>query len=218
MKILTVVVPRNQGEIISETARKAGAAGATILQGKGTAQNQVLQLLGLGDSEKDIVFILVPLSAYTVIENAIIERTKQEKTHYGILFSRNVHFFLKNTKVILDKSVKEEDSVNYKATHELVTIIVNAGFADDAMTAARKAGASGGTIITGRGTGKAEDVTFFGITIVPEKEILLILVEKGKSSLIINAIKNLDCLSGPGSGIAYCSDVVDFVQLGKELK
>jgi nitrogen regulatory protein PII len=215
MKILTAIVPHNQGEVIAEAARKAGAAGATIQQGRGTAHNQILQMLGLGDSEKDIVFIVVPLQKYSSIEQAIISKAKPAKPHYGILFSRNVNYFLKNTKIVFNQPI-EEDPMTQNATHELITIIVNAGFADDAMAAARKAGASGGTILSGKGTGKAEDVSFFGIAIVPEKEVLLVLVEKGKSSAIMNAIKNLDCLSGPGTGIAYCSEVSDFIQLGKD--
>lgn len=215
MKSITAIVPHNQGEIIAETARHAGAAGATILQGRGTAHNQVLQMLGLGDSEKDIVFIIVPLDSHQAIRNAIIAKSIHSKPHYGILFSRNVHYFLKNTKILFNQPI-EEGPMNQNTTHELITIIVNAGFADDAMAAARKAGASGGTILSGKGTGKAEDVSFFGIAIVPEKEVLLVLVEKGKSSAILNAIKNLDCLSGPGTGIAYCSEVSDFIQLGKD--
>ncbi|HOS31446.1 MAG TPA: P-II family nitrogen regulator, partial [Treponemataceae bacterium] len=149
---------------------------------------------------------------------AIISKAKPAKPHYGILFSRPVTFFLKNTDVVYDISPEEADSMKNAITHELITIIVNAGFADDAMDAARKAGASGGTILNGRGTGKAEDVSFFGITIVPEKEVLLILVEKGKSPAILEAVKNLECLTGPGTGIAYCTEVSDFVQLGKDTK
>ena len=67
-------------------------------------------------------------------------------------------------------------------------------------------------------SGRAEDVSFFGITIVPEKEVLLILVEKGKSPAILEAVKNLESLTGPGTGIAYCTEVSDFVQLGKDTK
>ncbi|HOE07334.1 MAG TPA: P-II family nitrogen regulator [Treponemataceae bacterium] len=218
MKILTAIVPHNQGELIAEAARKAGAAGATIQQGRGTAHNQILQLLGLGDSEKDIVFIVVPLASYPAIEKAIVDKSKLAKPHYGILFSRHVHYFLKNTDVIFDQQIEEADSMKNTNTHELITIIVNAGFADDAMEAARKAGASGGTILNGRGTGRAEDVSFFGITIVPEKEVLLILVEKGKSPAILEAVKTLESLTGPGTGIAYCTEVSDFVQLGKDTK
>ena len=106
--------------------------------------------------------------------------------------------------------------MNKETSHEMIFIIVNSGFADDVMTAARKAGAHGGTVLNARGTGKQEDVKFFGITIVPEKEILLIITEKEKSAAILDAIKALDCFATPGSGIVFSSDVDNFTILGKK--
>ena len=73
--------------------------------------------------------------------------------------------------------------------HTLLTVIVNHGYADDVMAEARKAGAAGGTILNARGTGKEEDVKFFGITLVPEKEMLLIVAENAKAPAILEAIQ-----------------------------
>ncbi len=47
---------------------------------------------------------------------------------YWLLFSRHVHYFLKNTDVIFDQQIEEADSMKNTNTHELITIIVNAGF------------------------------------------------------------------------------------------
>ncbi|MBR4824058.1 MAG: P-II family nitrogen regulator [Spirochaetaceae bacterium] len=105
-----------------------------------------------------------------------------------------------------------------EATHTLISIIVNDGFADDAMAAARKAGAGGGTIINARGTGREDDAKFFGITIVPEKEMLLILAEKSKADAILDAVRSLPCLQTKGTGITYCIDVNDFAPLGTPRK
>ncbi len=58
--------------------------------------------------------------------------------------------------------------------YTLITVIVNSGYAEAVMAAARSGGASGGSILNARGTGTEEDVKFFGITLVPEKEMLLI--------------------------------------------
>ena len=83
------------------------------------------------------------------------------------------------------------------------------------MHAARKAGAGGGTIINARGTGREEDVKFFGITIVPEKELVLILAEQEKAPRILEAIRATPCLTERGMGIAFCIGVERFVSLGK---
>ena len=101
-----------------------------------------------------------------------------------------------------------------EADHVLITFIMNRGYADDAMIAARKAGARGGTILNARGTGKDEDVKFFGITLVPEKEILLIVVDAALADAVLEAVKEVPCLSEPGCGIAFRISVEDFFQLG----
>ena len=60
--------------------------------------------------------------------------------------------------------------------YEAVFCVINAGFADAVMYAARKAGAGGGTIIKGRGTAPLEAEKLFKITVEPEKEIVMMLV------------------------------------------
>ena len=99
---------------------------------------------------------------------------------------------------------------------DLITVIINKGYADDAMAAARKAGAGGGTVINARGTAREDDAKFFGMHIVPEKEMLCIVVEHEKKDAVLEAIRTLPCLAEPGSGIAYCSAVSEFVMLGKK--
>ena len=58
-KLLVSIVPHDSGELISNAAKSAGAGGGTIAMGRGTACNGVLQLLGLGDTSKDIVYIIL---------------------------------------------------------------------------------------------------------------------------------------------------------------
>ena len=60
-------------------------------------------------------------------------------------------------------------------TYELIFCIVNTGFSGTVMDAARSAGATGGTILRGRGSAGKEAEDFFHIQIEPEKEIVMIL-------------------------------------------
>ena len=61
-------------------------------------------------------------------------------------------------------------------THELIICIVNTGFTDVVMDAAKEAGARGGTVVHGRGTANKEAEEFFGISVQPDKEMVMILV------------------------------------------
>ena len=63
--------------------------------------------------------------------------------------------------------------------NELIVAIVERGYADDVMKAARSAGARGGTILHARGAGNEARDRFYGVTIQSEKEMVLLVVEKG---------------------------------------
>lgn len=93
--------------------------------------------------------------------------------------------------------------------YELIFTILNRGFSDLAMDSARQSGATGGTIITARGTGAKEVEKLFGLTISQEKEIILILTPKEKRNDIMSAICKSAGLNTQGKGIAFSLPVDD---------
>lgn len=208
--VIITIVPRNNGELVTHAANEAGAFGGTILMGRGTAANSVLQILGFGDSAKDIVLIVTSSDKKEAIKDSVINAAKEKKQPFGVLFTLDATDFFKAG------SRHSEENMNGNSEYKLITAIVNKGYADDAMDAARKAGAGGGTIINARGTAKPGDSTFFGVEIVPEKDMILIAAESSKADEILEAINSLPCLSTPGSGIAFASPASDFTVLGKQ--
>ena len=100
---------------------------------------------------------------------------------------------------------------NYK--HEVIICIVNSGFSEAVMDAARELGARGGTVIRGRGTANAEAEKLYGIAIQPEKEIVMILVESALKNDILHALYKSVGLKTPGQGIAFAMPVEDVVGL-----
>ena len=95
----------------------------------------------------------------------------------------------------------------------MITAIVKKGFYEAAMSAARSAGARGGTVLNARGTGTAETTHFLGVAIEPEKEILLILTETSQRDEIMKAINRAVGLNTPGNGIAIALPVEDVAGL-----
>ena len=71
---------------------------------------------------------------------------------------------------------------------ELVVCIVNAGFSQNVMEAARAAGARGGTILRARGSANPESEEFFNITIQPDKEMVMILVPVGIKDEVLKTV------------------------------
>ena len=102
--------------------------------------------------------------------------------------------------------------------HEVIFAIVNSGFAEDVMDVARKHGARGGTILTGRGVAREEAVAFFGIPLHTEKEILMMVVEKTIKNAVLNAIYEEMGMGKPAQGIAFTLPVSDVAGLVKEQK
>jgi nitrogen regulatory protein P-II 1 len=86
---------------------------------------------------------------------------------------------------------------------ELIVTIVKKGWAERVVQASRKAGAEGGTIIMGRGTGIHEMQTLLGLPIEPEKEIVLTIVNPEQTDAVLNAIIEGADLEKPGMGIAF---------------
>jgi len=105
---------------------------------------------------------------------------------------------------------------------ELIVTIVKRGQSDKVVKASREAGATGGTIIYGRGTNLHDDDSIFGMKIQPEKEIIITLVEQNEKEKIMNKICKDAGLDNGKDGIIFTLPVNDivgtrkFMQLKKE--
>ena len=99
--------------------------------------------------------------------------------------------------------------------HEVILCVVNAGYSDMVMDAAREFGARGGTVINARGTANIEAEKLFNIAIQPEKEIVMILVESAIRDDILHALYQKVGLQSEGKGIAFCLPVEKVVGISK---
>ena len=98
-------------------------------------------------------------------------------------------------------------------SHELIMCIVNTGFTDVVMDAARDKGARGGTVIHARGTANKEAEEFFHISVQPDKEVVMILVPSEIKDDVLHAIYQAAGLKTAGQGIAFAMPVTNVVGL-----
>ena len=108
-------------------------------------------------------------------------------------------------KIIMAKSKK--------VATDAIFCIVNKGFTDLVMVAARKVGATGGTLLHARGTGNQDFEKFYGIAVTPEKEIVIIVVKKEMTDKVLLSINEAAGLDSPGQGIAFALPVADYLGL-----
>ncbi|MDD2209181.1 MAG: P-II family nitrogen regulator [Bacilli bacterium] len=94
-------------------------------------------------------------------------------------------------------------------------IIVNAGFADQAVEVAQNCGATGATILSARGSG-AKYSSFLGIHYEPEREIIISVVSQDVAKNIIDAIDNSLGKNTPMNGICFTMPVDHMTSLKKE--
>ena len=87
--------------------------------------------------------------------------------------------------------------------YEMIFCIVNSGFSDTVMDAAKSAGARGGTVIRGRGTADREAEELFHIAIHPEKDIVMIIVPTAIKDAVLHALYDAVGLDSAGQGIAF---------------
>ncbi|MFA7119747.1 MAG: P-II family nitrogen regulator [Sphaerochaetaceae bacterium] len=204
--LILAIVQKGKAQAMIAQAKLAGSDGGTILFARGTASSSLLSVLGLGDSHKEVLLVL---AAEEKCE-AIIHAMEEVPRLCGLIATVNcTRSFLQQTTCTSKKEPIMEGE------WEIINVICNQGYAEEIMEAARNAGAGGGTVLNGRGTGTPDDVKFFGTSLVPEKEMLLILVDKQKVDGVFTAITSLSCLHETGSGIVYTLPVSNFKILGE---
>ena len=106
--------------------------------------------------------------------------------------------------------------------YEVIFCIVNAGYSELVMDAAKEVGARGGTVIQAKGTANKEAEEFFHIIIQPDKEIVMILVPAETKDAVLHAVYQSAGLNTAGHGIAFSMAVEHVVglsgtEIGKQI-
>ena len=220
-KMFVCLTGRHRGEMLVSIAKAAGARGGTIGLGRTVGDNALLRALSLADVQQDILFLLLGPEKDAVVSAIMQAARDNPKKLEGSALILDVCGMMVR-KAPADDSQQCQNAPasgdgrdRMESGYELITVITNSGYADDVMAAARKAGATGGTITTARGTGTEEDVKFFGITLVPEKDMLMIVAAKDKVQDIVKAVSAVPKLCEPGGGIVFTQNVEEFLVLGK---
>ena len=72
--------------------------------------------------------------------------------------------------------------------HSLITAVVDQGYSEAVMEAARAAGAGGGTVVHSRRLGDKEALGFWGMSIQEEKDMVFIVTDNEHKLKIMQAI------------------------------
>ncbi|MBQ7520998.1 MAG: P-II family nitrogen regulator, partial [Clostridia bacterium] len=89
---------------------------------------------------------------------------------------------------LTDNKPMDSEKPKMEFAHELIYVILNEGYSDMVMDAARPAGAGGGTVISAKGTMIKPTEKFHGMSIADEKEVVLIVASAKNKADIMRAI------------------------------
>jgi nitrogen regulatory protein PII len=227
LEFLITIVNESQDGAIVKILTDNNAAVAFSSHGKGTASSDLYEVFGLSNNNKHVVFSVIKESAWPAIRKGLQERFAISNYAKGVAILVDIdsvcgvsaYKFLTNTRTLTEgKGVIAVENIEKKDDYQVVMAIVNDGFTDLVMDAAKKAGARGGTILTAHGTGNTDIAKFFGVVITPEKQIVMILVPKAIKDKVIESIYKEVGINTKGQGIAFsfpCSDVVGIVSDSK---
>jgi Nitrogen regulatory protein PII len=196
--LFIALVNRNNGNKIIHAMREAGAPGCTRLAGHGYPGQA-----GANYMVHDVLCSLLYCEGGPLLKAAaaVCNKNKEIKMLALLAKADNGVASLGPTTPLKESCVK------------LIVSIVRNGKAKGIMRAARQAGATGGTLIKAQGTGTKEDVIFFGISMVPEKDMLLIVAPPEKARDIFQAVNSQPIFQEAGGGIAFALDVADLQSL-----
>ena len=223
---LMIIFPNGQASAIMDLMIQADSAVCFLCHGKGTATKDIYEVLGLGENHKQIVLSLIKENNWAKLKELLLKRFAISEWSRGVAYvikigslcGVSVYKMLTDNRGLAEKgeTPMANDPIEKKSDYEVVMVIVNDGFTDLVMDAARKAGAKGGTIITARGTGNKDIEKFFGVVITPEKQVVVILVPKKIKDEVISAIYKEVGINTKGQGIAFSMPAADVVGIVEE--
>lgn len=180
--------------------------------GKGTANKEMLEYLGVGSTEKCVLFSFLTLKKSKELLKEMEKKMQLRKVGAGLSFTIPISSVgSKKTLDLLFGDISNEEGEGYEmeTENEVIVVITNRGYVDKVMEAARAAGANGGTVIHARGTGIAQAEKFFGATIGAEKEMIFIVTSSSKRNEIIKTVKAEAGINTDAQSILFSLPVTD---------
>jgi nitrogen regulatory protein PII len=219
-KLFITIADKDKTNRVMKLFKRYNVSNSCSMNGLGTASGSLLSYFGLDEVKKNVVLTVVPCVLESKIMYDLHNKLKMYEPGNGICISISITSasrYLSNMYKDINVS-KEEYTIMKEKEYELVVLIVSEGYASQAMDAAKRVGANGGTLINGIGLGSKEATKFLGITIEPEKDVVLIITEKEEKRKVMEEITKEVGLSKEGRGILFAIPVDNVVGLTEKLE
>ena len=188
----------------------------------GTASSEMLDVLGLGGVDKSLFVSFLPKYLADKMLVKLNKTLKLEAAGSGIAFTlplsgvNNLLFkMLRHYEETEEQTGKKGDGVMAEYKYVMIASIVNQGFSEEVMNAARSAGAAGGTIIHSRRVGDQNALSLWGLSIQEEKEIVMIVADNEHKLDIMKAISEKCGMHSDAKGIVVSLPIDNVVGISE---
>ena len=201
---LITISDRDRAEMLSAIYHAAGTGMVLTKLGRGTATGEQLSSYGLDATEKAVVSTVADAEQTRQIFRAAKRKLFIDIPGNGVMMAIPLKSVAGGrTLGFLTDSTQTGGKPAMDFSHELIMAIMNEGYSDTVMDAARSAGAGGGTVLHAKGTQPGESSQFFGLSIAEEKEMLLILTAAGDRSRIMRAVMDHAGVQSPAHTVMF---------------
>ena len=207
IRLMVIILDRGKGVRAAELFASYGLPLHYGTPGRGTANSELLDYLGLGETEKDVVFSLVPGFTVPGLLQAAGEKLQLATPGKGILFTMPLSAVSGAAARFINSQAhragtEQEEHMPEQGKNELIVAVVNSGCTDTVMAAAKLAGARGGTVLHGRRVGEeAEKNSDSGVWL--EKDIVTILAPRELRLPIMEAVNKAAGVATESHGVLF---------------
>lgn len=184
LKLLVSIVEHGQGKSVIRFYEKNQVQVHYQSKGRGTASSDLLDVLGLGGTERDVVFSLAAGSLCDRLMRQLRGESGEALRVKGIAFLMplNAISSIPGAQLLRQGTGEHRNGgdghMEQERDNSLVLIVVNQGHTEEVMNTARGAGARGGTILRSRWAGQEEAASIYGIPLQAEKELIAIVASR----------------------------------------
>ena len=219
MKVILSIVERGQGAAIMRLYRKRQVPIHIQCAGKGTATSEIMDILGLGSSEKDVVISFAAASAAKKLLHDLDNELRGHTGGAGIVVSvpiSGLNSLIANLAAYHAESLKGKEGSNEmeRTENSLILVVCAQGCTDDVMATAKTHGARGGTVIKGRLSGREELEQAYEVELKAEREIVAIVVPTDLRGPIMEAINAEHGLRSEAQAALCSLPIEQIVRLG----
>ena len=207
LRLFVLITTRKQADIATKVFHECGIPSHNRLHASGTAPNEIMDMLGLGNTDKILLFTMMPKTFADMMlrkmHNALLLGTPNS----GIAFTMPVNGANNLAVKMFSDLTPDSNERTYASmsdiTYSIIAAVVNMGYSEDVMEAARSAGAVGGTVVHTRHINNEAVAQFWGFNIQDERDIVFIVSSADDRIKIMQAISEKCGINSKARGMVF---------------